>query len=110
MKNCAAALASSTFTRRVRCGAADSLRPWARHLAARTRGVDATSRRSRNCSPRKACRRSGARCAAPCGTSGERDASTLTLSFSLGRGQFATAVLREICEVRGAAELDADRE
>jgi tRNA pseudouridine13 synthase len=28
----------------------------------------------------------------------ERDASTLTLSFSLGRGQFATAVLREICE------------
>jgi tRNA pseudouridine13 synthase len=30
--------------------------------------------------------------------SAEREASTLTLSFSLGRGQFATAVLREICE------------
>ena len=30
--------------------------------------------------------------------SAERDASTVTLSFSLGRGQFATAVLREICE------------
>jgi tRNA pseudouridine13 synthase len=30
----------------------------------------------------------------------ERDVSTLTLSFSLGRGQFATSVLREICEFR----------
>jgi tRNA pseudouridine13 synthase len=30
--------------------------------------------------------------------SAEREASTLTLSFSLGRGQFATAVVREICE------------
>lgn len=28
----------------------------------------------------------------------EADAGALTLSFSLGRGQFATAVLREICE------------
>jgi tRNA pseudouridine13 synthase len=37
-----------------------------------------------------------------------RDASTLTLSFSLGRGQFATAVLREICEFEGVPELDAD--
>jgi tRNA pseudouridine13 synthase len=40
--------------------------------------------------------------------SSERDASTLTLSFSLGRGQFATAVLREICELQGAPELDSD--
>jgi len=40
----------------------------------------------------------------------ERDVSTLTLSFSLGRGQFATSVLREICEFQGAAELDADQE
>jgi tRNA pseudouridine13 synthase len=37
-----------------------------------------------------------------------RDASTLTLRFSLGRGQFATAVLREICEFEGAPEVDAD--
>ncbi len=40
--------------------------------------------------------------------SSERDASTLTLSFSLGRGQFATAVLREICDFDGVPELDAD--
>ena len=39
--------------------------------------------------------------------SSERDASTLTLSFSLGRGQFATAVLREICEFEGDSQLDA---
>ena len=40
----------------------------------------------------------------------ERDASTLTLSFLLGRGQFATAVLREICEFEGVPELDADED
>ncbi|MEA3197851.1 MAG: tRNA pseudouridine13 synthase [Gammaproteobacteria bacterium] len=40
----------------------------------------------------------------------ERDASTVTLSFSLGRGQFATAVLREICEFAGVPELDADED
>jgi tRNA pseudouridine13 synthase len=39
----------------------------------------------------------------------ERDASTLTLSFLLGRGQFATSVLREICELRGLPELEADQ-
>ena len=39
-----------------------------------------------------------------------RDASTLTLSFALGRGQFATAVLREICEFEGAPELDVDED
>jgi tRNA pseudouridine13 synthase len=37
-----------------------------------------------------------------------QDAGPLTLSFSLGRGQFATAVLREICEFEGVPELDAD--
>jgi tRNA pseudouridine13 synthase len=42
--------------------------------------------------------------------SSERDASTLTLSFSLGRGQFATAVLREICDLQDAPELDADED
>jgi tRNA pseudouridine13 synthase len=43
----------------------------------------------------------------------ERDAHThgagdLTLSFFLGRGQFATAVLHEICAFEGLPELDAD--
>jgi tRNA pseudouridine13 synthase len=42
--------------------------------------------------------------------SAEHDAGTLTLSFSLGRGQFATAVLREICEFEGAPELDVDED
>jgi tRNA pseudouridine13 synthase len=40
----------------------------------------------------------------------EREASTVTFSFSLGRGQFATAVLREICEFEGVPELDADED
>lgn len=40
--------------------------------------------------------------------SAERDASTLTLSFFLSRGQFATAVLREICAFEQVPELDAD--
>jgi tRNA pseudouridine13 synthase len=40
--------------------------------------------------------------------SAEHDASTVALSFTLGRGQFATAVLREICEFEGVPELDAD--
>lgn len=42
--------------------------------------------------------------------SAERDAGTLTLSFFLSRGQFATAVLREICEFEEVPELDADEE
>ena len=42
--------------------------------------------------------------------SAEHDGGTLTLSFSLGRGQFATAVLREICEFEGAPELDVDED
>ena len=42
--------------------------------------------------------------------SAEHDGGTLTLSFSLGRGQFATAVLREICEFDGVPELDADED
>jgi tRNA pseudouridine13 synthase len=40
--------------------------------------------------------------------SAERDAGSLTLSFSLGRGQFATAVLRELCDFAAVPELDAD--
>ena len=40
----------------------------------------------------------------------EHDAGTLTVSFSLGRGQFATAVLREICKFEGVPELDADED
>ncbi len=39
-----------------------------------------------------------------------RDAATLTLSFSLGRGQFATAILREICDFEDIPELDAGEE
>ncbi len=42
--------------------------------------------------------------------SAEQECSTLTLSFSLGRGQFATAVLREICDFEGVPELDSDEE
>lgn len=38
----------------------------------------------------------------------EHDGSTLTLSFALGRGQFATSVLHEICEFHSVPELDAD--
>ena len=38
----------------------------------------------------------------------EADAGTITLSFLLGRGQFATAVLREICELGSSLPLDAD--
>jgi tRNA pseudouridine13 synthase len=38
----------------------------------------------------------------------EADAGTITLSFRLGRGQFATAVLREICELGSNLPLDAD--
>jgi tRNA(Glu) U13 pseudouridine synthase TruD len=37
-----------------------------------------------------------------------REVSTLTLSFELGRGQFATSVLREICELRGVDEFEGD--
>lgn len=38
----------------------------------------------------------------------EADAGTVTLSFGLGRGQFATAVLREICEFSSEPLLDSD--
>jgi tRNA pseudouridine13 synthase len=44
---------------------------------------------------------------ADAGTHDAEDRS-LTLCFSLGRGQFATAVLREIAELGGAPELEAD--
>jgi tRNA pseudouridine13 synthase len=42
--------------------------------------------------------------------SSERDGSTVSLSFSLGRGQFATAVLREICELKEIPEFDSDED
>lgn len=38
----------------------------------------------------------------------EADAGTLTLSFSLNRGQFATAVLREICDFSAEPALESD--
>ena len=40
--------------------------------------------------------------------SAEREANTLSLSFTLGRGQFATAVLREICDFADLPEIDAE--
>ena len=40
----------------------------------------------------------------------EYDASMLTLSFRLGRGQFATAVLREIFEIESMPLVESDEE
>jgi tRNA pseudouridine13 synthase len=40
----------------------------------------------------------------------DADAGTLTFSFLLGRGQFATAVLREICELGATPELESDEQ
>jgi tRNA(Glu) U13 pseudouridine synthase TruD len=40
----------------------------------------------------------------------ERDGNTVCLSFLLGRGQFATAVLREICDLDAPPGLDSDEE
>ncbi len=40
----------------------------------------------------------------------EADGATVTLSFMLGRGQFATAVLREICELGSTPELESDED
>ena len=40
----------------------------------------------------------------------EADGSVMTFAFGLGRGQFATAVLREICELGSAAALESDPE
>ena len=40
----------------------------------------------------------------------DAEAGTISLSFRLGRGQFATAVLREICELGSVAALDFDEE
>jgi tRNA pseudouridine13 synthase len=40
----------------------------------------------------------------------DSDAGTLTFSFVLGRGQFATAVLREICELGTTPELESDEQ
>jgi tRNA pseudouridine13 synthase len=38
----------------------------------------------------------------------ESEAAGLTLSFTLGRGQFATSVLREICDLAEPAFVDSD--
>jgi tRNA pseudouridine13 synthase len=40
----------------------------------------------------------------------ESEPGSLTLSFILGRGQFATAVLREICEIGPALDYESDEE
>jgi tRNA(Glu) U13 pseudouridine synthase TruD len=40
----------------------------------------------------------------------EADAGTVTLSFGLGRGQFATAVLREMMEFPADMPLEGDVE
>jgi len=40
----------------------------------------------------------------------EADGGTLTFSFMLGRGQFATAVLREICELGSTSTLESDED
>jgi tRNA pseudouridine13 synthase len=40
----------------------------------------------------------------------EADAVTITLGFMLARGQFATSVVREICEFGAARELESDEE
>ncbi|HEY1313457.1 MAG TPA: tRNA pseudouridine(13) synthase TruD, partial [Steroidobacteraceae bacterium] len=40
----------------------------------------------------------------------ERDGNTVCLSFLLGRGEFATAVLREICDLDAVPGLDSDQE
>ncbi len=44
------------------------------------------------------------------GLSSEREGSTVSLSFSLGRGQFATAVLREICELKEIPDFDSEED
>jgi tRNA pseudouridine13 synthase len=40
----------------------------------------------------------------------EADSGTYTFSFMLGRGQFATAVLREICELGSTPALESDED
>jgi tRNA pseudouridine13 synthase len=40
----------------------------------------------------------------------EAEAGTITLGFSLGRGQFATSVLREICELGPGISLESDED
>jgi tRNA pseudouridine13 synthase len=40
----------------------------------------------------------------------EADSGTYTFSFMLGRGQFATAVLREICELGSTPTLESDED
>jgi tRNA pseudouridine13 synthase len=40
----------------------------------------------------------------------EAESGTITLSFTLGRGQFATSVLREICELGPGLSLESDED
>ncbi len=40
----------------------------------------------------------------------EADGGTVTLGFTLGRGQFATSVLREICEIGPGVSLESDED
>ena len=40
----------------------------------------------------------------------EADSGSLTFSFLLGRGQFATSALREICELGSTPELESDED
>src|SRR5450631_1643971 len=40
----------------------------------------------------------------------EADSGTITLGFTLGRGQFATSVLREICELGPGLSLESDED
>jgi tRNA pseudouridine13 synthase len=40
----------------------------------------------------------------------EQEGGTVTLSFVLGRGQFATAVLREVCELTAPGEVTLEEE
>jgi len=44
------------------------------------------------------------------GLEAQLDGADATFSFMLGRGQFATAVLREICEFESTPEIDADED
>ena len=89
---------TSTFTQRVRCGGAESPNSGP-SLATRARGGARIRTVADLLAPRALSQeRRALRCAVR-ELSVEADAGTLTLSFSLGRGQFATAVLREICDL-----------
>ena len=110
MTSSCAACKPSIFTRRARSGAAATRRHsaprstpssrWHANSAAWPRssqeeGLD-QERRALRCAVRD--------------LKVEADAGTVTLSFGLGRGQFATAVLREIMEFPLDTPLEGDGE